>query len=178
MIKKSKVIKITFRKLLQSFRTREKGIFRVLCSDWILGWCASRRQTFVFGGHMYLCFCCFLQGLEMVSCEQEYIWNPTQSTWLEKNSQPCLVDRESAGEVIFCLPRASKNRQEITTSLSSAFVLAPLLCCCFPCCLSLDEVNSYLILLVILWKLPRSQMLTSYCLVCLESTSSLDMMGK
>lgn len=78
------------------------------------------------------------------------------------------VDAESANEAIFHLLCGSKNRQGFITSLSSAFVMFPVLCgtsCYILYCFSLDEVDSYLILFVMLWKHPWGQMLTSYCLV-------------
>lgn len=68
----------------------------------------------------------------------------------------------------FHLLCGSKNRQEFITSLSFAFVMFPVLCgtsCYILYCFFLDEVDSYVILFVMLWKHQWGQMLTSYCLV-------------
>lgn len=102
----------------------------------------------MFGGHICI-FAVFSRTFQTVSCEQEDIWNLTQGIDLERITRH--IHTEPADEAIFHLPCRNKNRQEIMTFWASAFVIYPLFCgtcSCFPYCLFLDKVNSYLILLV------------------------------
>lgn len=107
------------------------------------------------GGHTCFYFCCVLQGLLSGIVGARGQLNFHTKNGPEKNPKPDLIDTEAADEAIFHMSHASKNRQEIITSSSSAFVMSSLFCgtcCCFPCFLSPDEVDSSMILLVTLWK--------------------------